>query len=347
MRVGIYTHYAHGDEAYFALRLADFLRSQQVPCAIYSKTKPAKLQPEFDNLVTSKHTMPYTRWLKDVNCVVWTHVPKTEQINCARRHNVQTIIVPMWQDLVPPFRKAARSADHVIALSSECRELFKSVYKFKNVTLIPFDAGLPITKKLDNKELKHVKIFLPWFDKNARCTHSDFLSALGWLLERSPDASLSVAISSSHFSPAVAKFFNLLGKRTGGRVQVLRGVPISARPALYTAHDVTLCPAECDNYGLCALTSLNCGTPVFAFAVPPQTDFIKSDINGFLVRTQVDYDENGVPHASPDYDKLLSALQAVIAEPWHINSFNRKASHNLEARRKAYTIGWQTLLKLE
>ena len=188
MRVGIYTHYAHGDEAYFALRLADFLRSQQVPCSIYSKTKPAKLQPACDNIVSWRKVMPYTRWLKDVTCVVWTHAPKTEQLNCARRHNVRTIIVPMWQDLVPPFRKALRSADHVVALSSECRELFKSVYKFKNVTLIPFDAGLPVVKKSERTDDKSVKIFLPWFDKNARCTHSDFLGSLGWLLERSPDA---------------------------------------------------------------------------------------------------------------------------------------------------------------
>lgn len=328
------------------MRLADFLKSQHIEFTLYSKIKPAKLHAGYDNIVQHKQTMPYTRWLKSVSCVLWTHVPKNEQLNCAKRQNAQTIVVPMWQDLMQPFRKVLRSADHVVALSSECRELFKSVYKFKNVTLIPFDTGLPIVKKSARASEKTVRIFLPWFDKNARCTHSDFLSCLGWLLERSPDAHLTVAISSSRFSPAIAKFFKLLGARTDNRVQVIRSVSLDERPSLYTAHDITLLPAECDNYGLCALTSVTCGTPVFTFAVPPQTDFIKSDANGFLVRAQVDYDENGVPHADPNYEKLMSAVQAIVAEPWHLDSLNKKTAYNLDARRKAYVVGWQTLLKL-
>lgn len=328
------------------MRLADFLKSQHIEFTLYSKIKPAKLHAGYDNIVQHKQTMPYTRWLKSVSCVLWTHVPKNEQINCAKRQNAQTIVVPMWQDLMQPFRKVLRAADHVVALSSECRELFKSVYKFKNVTLIPFDTGLPIVKKSARASEKTVRIFLPWFDKNARCTHSDFLSCLGWLLERSPDAHLTVAISSSRFSPAIAKFFKLLGARTDNRVQVIRSVSLDERPSLYTAHDITLLPAECDNYGLCALTSVTCGTPVFTFAVPPQTDFIKSDANGFLVRAQVDYDENGVPHADPNYEKLMSAVQAIVAEPWHLDSLNKKTAYNLDARRKAYVVGWQTLLKL-
>lgn len=346
MRIGIYTHYAHCDEAYFAVRMADFLKSQNVDFTLYSTTKPAKLNASCDNIVQYRQTMPYTRWIKSVSHVLWTHVPKMEQLNCARRQNAQTIIVPMWQDLLQPFRKVMRTADHVVALSSECRELFKSVYKFKNVVLIPFDTGLPIVKKLTNSDEKAVKIFLPWFDKNARCTHSDFLASLSWLLERAPEAHLTVAISSSRFSPAVAKFFKLLGARTNNRVRLVRNVPFDHRPALYTAHDITLLPSECDNYGLCALTSVACGTPVFTFAVPPQTDFIKSDANGLLVRTQVDYDENGVPHANPNYEKLLSAVQTVIAEPRHIDALNKKTSYNLDVRRKAYVAGWQLLLKL-
>lgn len=346
MRIGIYTHYAHCDEAYFAVRLADFLKSQNVEFTLYSKTKPAKLHSGYDNIVQHRHKMAYTRWLKSVSCVLWTHVPKTEQLNCAKRQNAQTIIVPMWQDLTQPFRKAMRTADHVVALSSECRELFKTIYKFKNVTLIPFDTGLPIVRKSDRNDEKAIKIFLPWFDKNARCTHSDFLAGLSWLLERAPEAHLTVAISSSRFSPAIAKFFKLLGARTSNRVRLIRNVALDQRPALYAAHDITLLPAECDNYGLCALTSVTCGTPVFTFAVPPQTDFIKSDANGFLVRTQIDYDENGVPHAGSNYDKLLDAVQAVVAEPWHIDALNKKTTHNLDVRRKSYVVGWRTLLKI-
>jgi len=346
MRVGIYTHYAHCDEAYFAIRLADLLKSQHVDFTIYSDCAPARLHSAYDNIVWHKAMRNYTGWLKDVSSVVWTHVPKTEQVNCASNKGVGTVIVPMWQDLMQPFRKAIRAADHVVALTTECRELFKTVYKFKHATMIPFDTGLPIIKKLSNIDEKRVKIFLPWFDRNARCAHGDLLGQLGWLMERMPEATLTVAISSSRFSPAVAKFFQRLGARTDGRVSLRRNVLFDDRPALYTAHDITLLPAECDNYGLCSLTSVTCGTPVLSFDVSPQSDFIKSDTNGFLVKTTVNYDENGVPHADPDYEKLLASLQSVVAEPWHITALNKRTAYNLDSRRKAFTLGWQTLLRL-
>jgi hypothetical protein len=97
---------------------------------------------------------------------------------------------------------------------------------------------------------------------------------------------------------------------------------------------------------LCALTSLYCGTPVLSFALSPQLDFIHADSNGFIVKTQTDYDENGVPHAVPDYQKLMSVLQTMIAEPWHINNLNKKVNYNLVARKRAFEVGWQTILRM-
>jgi len=346
MRVGIYTHYAHCDAAYFAVRLADFLQSQGADFGIFSDATPGKLKCAYDNGIMHKRKIRFTDWAKQYDSVIWTNPPKIEQINYAKRQGICTLIVPMWQELTRPFRKVMQRADHVIAMSTECRELFATVYKFRNVTLIPFDPGLPVTKKHHEIDGRSVKIFLPWFDRNARCANSYFLGLLGFLLERMPDAQLTVAITSCRFSPAVAKFFTTLGKKTNGRVRLIRNVPVTKRPGLYMDHDITLFSAECDNYGLCSLTSLYCGTPVLSFALSPQLDFVHSDSNGFLVKTQIDYDENGVPHAVPDYQKFMSVLQTMIAEPWHINNLNKKVNYNLAARKRAFEVGWQTILRL-
>lgn len=346
MRVGIYTHYAHCDQAYFGLRLVDFLRSRGVEFDIYADNAPAKLRIPYDSAVAYRGNMRFTDWAKKQSVIVWTQVPKIEQVNFANRHNKLTVLVPMWQELLPPYKKTMRRADYVVALSAECTELFSDVYRARNTVSIPYDAGLPLTKKETKVNGRRVRVFLPWFDRNARCANSDFLSAIAYLFEMMPDAELTAAIMSSRFSPAVAKFFQTLGRRTNDRVKLVRNVAYAKRSSLYGDYDITLFPAECDNYGFCGLTSINCGTPVLSFGLSPQADYISSGENGVLVRTKSDYDENGVPHAVPDYAMLMEVLQTLIAEPEIIDAMNKKVTYNLLQRRKAFETGWSKILNL-
>lgn len=347
MRVGIYTHYAHCDQAYLCVRLVDFLRSAGVEFDIYSDNVPGKLKIPYDSAVTHKRNTKFTDWVKKQHAIIWTQVPKIEQINYVNRLNKLTILAPMWQDLVPPYKKVMRRADYVVAMSAECRELYADVFNVRKAVFVPYDAGLPVTRKDTALNPRHVRVFLPWFDRNAKCANSDFLVSLATLVERMAEFELTVAIMSSRFSPGVAKFFQALGERTGGRVKLLRNVPFAKRATLYGDHDLTLFPAECDNYGYCGLTSINCGTPVLSFAISPQLDYIYPKENGILVRTKSDYDENGVPHAVPDYDALTDVLQVLIDEPQHITALNKKISYNLLQRRKAFETGWTKLLSLE
>jgi hypothetical protein len=66
-----------------------------------------------------------------------------------------------------------------------------------------------------------------------------------------------------------------------------------------------------------------------------------------LVKTKTDYDENGVPHAVPDYARFISVLQTLIAEPWHIDNLNKRVTYNLVTRRKLFEQGWQAALHIE
>jgi len=347
MRVGIYTHYAHCDQAYLCIRLAEFLRSRGVEFDIYADNQPGRLRVPYDSAVVYKNIIKFTDWAKKQTAIVWTHVPKLEQINYANRLGKLTVVAPMWQELVPPFRKAMRRADKVISLTLEGLELYRDVFNAKSTAFIPYDTGLPPTRKEKKVDGRDVRVFLPWFDRNARCTNGEFLSGLSYLFERMPDARLTVAITSSRFAPAIAKFFQSLGQRTNGRVRLARNLAVTRRPTVYAEHDLTLFPAECDNYGICGLTSINCGTPVLSFALSPQTDFVYPDANGVLVKTKTDYDENGVPHAVPDYARFISVLQTLIAEPWHIDNLNKRVTYNLVTRRKLFEQGWQAALHIE
>ncbi len=346
MSVGIYTHYAHCDQAYFAVRLIELLRSVGEPFDIYSDNSPGKLKLPYDRVVQYKGTLSYTDWVKRRRVVVWTHVPRVEQIDYARRRGVFTVIAPMWQELQPPFKKAMKHADRIVVMGTDAQDLFSNIYKMSHVSLIPFDTGLPITRKEDGPDPRNIRLFLPWFDRNARCASSSFLAHLSFLLSRMPDASLTVAVNSSRFGPAVAKFFTSLGARTDGRVKLVRGVSYLKRLALFSNADLTVWPAECDNYGFVGLTSLAAGTPLLTLGMAPQTDYLWQDVNAALVKTKVDYDDNGVPHAVPDYDLFAAALQELIAEPYHIKMMQRKVSYNLSSRRSSFESGWRSLLSI-
>lgn len=347
MRVGIYTHYAHCDQAYLGVRLVEFLRTRGVDFEIYSDCSPAKLRLPYDKTVSHRKREQFTDWAKRQSTIVWTHVPRVEQLRYANQRGITTVLAPMWQELTAPFRKAMTRADQVVALSSESLELFRDVYKIKSAVYLPYDAGLPVTKKDKAVDGRNVKILLPWYDRNAKCANSELLSMLAYLFEHMPDASLTVAITSSRFAPAIAKFFQDLSRRTNGRVQLLRNVSLTQRPNLYTAHDLTFLPAECDNFGMCGLTSINSGTPVLTLALAPQTDFIYPESNGVLVKTKLDYDDNGVPHAIPNYGGLVTMLQTLIAEPWHIDNLNKRITYNLATRRKLFEQGWQAAMQLD
>lgn len=345
MRIGIYTHYAMCDQAYFAIRLCDLLQKRDLDFSLYSDKPPGKLGCAYDRRVVSRQKMSFTAWSKTQTVIVWTHIPRSEVLMYCKRNGIRTIVVPMWQDLVPPFRKSLRTADLVVAMSAECHMLFKDIYKVRNCVLLPFDTGLSPIKKSKGVNPRKIRLLLPWFDRNAKCSSAQFILVLRNIIEHIDETQLTIAITPSHFSPAVVKFFRALQRRCPERVTILRGVPVNKRADIYAAHDLSIIPAECDNYGLCALTSITMGTPVIAAAIPPQTDFLFPDNNAVLVPTKTDYDENGVVHALPEYEKFGAVLQHLVESPYLINTLSQKTNYNLNTRHKHFEAGWAALLE--
>ena len=315
-----------------------------IECEIYSDDQPGKLGTRHDKHVVTKKKQTFTSWAKNKNVIIWTQIPRAEALNYCKRHDIKTILVPMWQELVKPFRKALRTADIVVAMSAECHMLFKDIYKIKNCVLIPFSTGLSPVKKTRGVNPRKVRLLLPWFDRNAKCTGGQFISVLRFIITHMEEAHLTVAITPSHFSPAIVKFFLTLRKQCPGRVVVIRGVPVDRRAELYAAHDLSIIPAECDNYGMCSLMSITMGTPVITSSIPPQTDFLIQGNNAALVDVKTDYDENGVVHALPSYEKFGFALQQLITEPRMINLMNQKTNYNLHTRNQHFEQGWAELL---
>ena len=71
--------------------------------------------------------------------------------------------------------------------------------------------------------------------------------------------------------------------KLGKRVQFLGAQPQQALPAIYSAADVTVIPSYHESFGLAAVESLACGTPVVATRAGGLTTIVRDGETGYLV----------------------------------------------------------------
>jgi D-inositol-3-phosphate glycosyltransferase len=110
-----------------------------------------------------------------------------------------------------------------------------------------------------------------------------------------------------------------------GIADVTRLIPPAPQPELadwYRAADVTVVPSHSESFGLVALESQACGTPVVAAAVGGLRTAVRDGVSGLLV-------------AGHDPQDWARALSRFVAEPrW-------RDTLSAGAREHAAAFGWQ------
>lgn len=104
-------------------------------------------------------------------------------------------------------------------------------------------------------------------------------------LARLPDdISLLIVGGDDNSRPAVRKLGKLARKLgAGGRVRFQGLVEYERLPLYYSAADVTVISSYYESFGLVALESLSCGTPVVSTDVGGMRDFIRPGETGYLL----------------------------------------------------------------
>ena len=114
------------------------------------------------------------------------------------------------------------------------------------------------------------------------------------------------------------------GLGVGDRVTFAGAVSQDELPAYYSASDVCVLPSYYESFGLAALESLACGTPVVASRVGGPMSFIVDGVNGYLVPER----------SAGTYARCLDAVM----------SPGRPRSEMAEAsRRTAAEMGWDSV----
>ncbi|GAC1422577.1 MAG: glycosyltransferase [Ktedonobacteraceae bacterium] len=107
------------------------------------------------------------------------------------------------------------------------------------------------------------------------------------------------------------------------RVQFLGAQPQHVLPYLFSAADVTVVPSYHESFGLVAVESLACGTPVVATRAGGLTTIVRNDVNGYLV-----------PRCPGFFAERLDALLRIP---------KTKTRLQREARRSVLQFSWQSV----
>ncbi|GBD13342.1 D-inositol 3-phosphate glycosyltransferase [bacterium HR24] len=99
---------------------------------------------------------------------------------------------------------------------------------------------------------------------------------------------------------------------TAERVTFLDAVPHERLPLYYGAADVCAVPSHYESFGLAALESMACGTPVVACRVGGLQEVVRDRVTGFLV-----------PRSSPD--QFAARLEQLLRDPSLRDSLGRRA----------------------
>lgn len=102
--------------------------------------------------------------------------------------------------------------------------------------------------------------------------------------------------------------------------------PQTELPYYYSASDVLVMPSHYESFGLVALESMACGTPVISSRVGGPSSFIDNQINGFLM-----------PWRRPE--AYAETIELLFSDPL---LHHRIAT---QARKKALAMGWDTMAK--
>jgi hypothetical protein len=334
--LGICTRYCYHEASQVALRIANWEKARGGEVTMFTATCCAPPVDAFwDRHIACASLVKFSRWVEKCSTVLWTHVPHREQVEWCNKRKIHTVIHPLWQELTENNKAPLRAANRVLATSQGFARMLQTRLAIKNVSVAPFDPGLPFTCKDKHLTTAGPWVLLPLYDREPQKMEGTAIEIAGRLLEARADVRLSVIYNSSTLSSRAKRRLQDFQHYFGQRVQCHRSVPFARRPMLFGHHDVTMWPAHFDSVGLTPLTSLSMGTPVVAFNSPPLQEFLTKH-NSIPVPCDARYNRVGVPQIEPDYRLYERCLQNAVINRNYLAELQQTVLHGLEHRRKSF-----------
>lgn len=336
MRLGICTRYTNHEATYAAIRLAEAAESLDVEeVSLFTMTPQlSRISPRWDDKVVRVQHVPFSRWAAKQDHILWTTVPHKEQLCWVRQQQKKTTILVLWHELDSQAMSTLATADSLLCPSVACYDFMRNRY-CANAVCLPWDCGQPLFSKPDNYSVTRPKIFLPFWDGNARRSEMTAIRLLDILLRRHVDLEITLACNSSTISSAATRTLGRIPKTCRQRLHIVRGTPPSTRFQLFQSHDLTLYPSHFESTGMTVVQSLEMGTPVVAFNFRPLTEILTTS-NSVTVACKEETNSVGTPRAVPDYDGLSDTLYHLLNDIEFLSELQDTTLAGVEHRRDAF-----------
>lgn len=354
MRIGIVLQYRRNDATYAALRLGDFFRSLGYEVSLFSlgvsRIVP-RLHAEWDRRVVAEIDADYCHWASGCHTVVFAVSVDSELVQIANDLQRRTIVLAPWDALPTSDGNGLRQAYAVVCPFQSSTDLVRREYRLDNVVHVPWDCGLPTTRRAaDDAPPGRVRILFA-----AHCGLSDrtwpelVAQTARRVAEACPTVDASVSITPKSMQAAsLTSLRRLTSPPSGnGTLSIVEdSTGWSHGPLIYGRHDLTVWPSEIDGFGMVGLESLCMGTPVVAYDAQPMNELVRHMDNGALIDCRMNTSALGVPMVEPDWDALESAVIEIAARRSLLTALRRHTRSQMAKRRLHFRRQWEQLVAI-
>ena len=349
MRVGFHLHYKDNDLGQCAIRLAEFARSLGHDVAFHTiGQRVPRVSPKWDHMVETEADCPYLSWVKDVQVLVAMEAFGSDYMRGAARAGCKIVLFAPWNLFDESHRTCYEMADEVICPVRQGVELLQENWGLKNCQYIPWDNGLPATRKSGRIDPVRIRVMFPLHGWQAGHTHPGIVHVVWRLLHKCPFVDATVLYCHRGFNAVWFKTIRAVERmfRESGQFRAIRdkGVRRDEILMMYGRHDLVAWAAENEGIGGVGLDSLSMGTPVVAYDVAPQNEFLYNRKNAVLVPCELRYNFLGVPWVLPDFDEFERSLVDLVSQPKMLEELRKFSRYGMALRREKFVTGWKLVL---
>ena len=301
-KLGICTNYYKNELAYAAIHVADKAINNGIPADIYSANviKPGTCYRWNHKVISSKSTATFFKWILNVTHLLWTTPPPAEDIEWANSRGIETWILASWDNLLPKHREAMSLTSKIITPYDCVSKAIQRKWHLNEILIqtskksgarrprklklseFMWDVPLPISTKKDLVNPPNIKLLFPLFDSQEKRVSEGFLFVLNEVLKKTENTEITLALNSKSELMPLPLLANIK-KDYGDRVTIIKNIKYKQRYSLYASNDLTVWGAMNEGLALVGLNSLCMGTPVIAWDIDPQAEYLHDDINAVLV----------------------------------------------------------------
>jgi hypothetical protein len=349
VRVGLHLAYKANDLGYTAIRLAEFFQTLGHDVTFHSTcSQVSRVHPRWDRQVMTERTQPFTSWVSGLQALVALEPFSPEYFAAAAKAWCRIVLLAPWDTLQESLVACYKMADVVVSPVQQGVQALREFWSLKQARYIPWDNGLPITRKPRQIDPLRVKVLVPMHGWQAGSTSPAVLNVIWHVLHQCPFVDITLVYGAKSFNTSGFKAIRAIGKTFGASGQFRAtsdsGITRDDLLMLYGRHDLTVWASEQEGLGCVGLDSLTMGTPVIAWDVAPQNEFLSDQKNSVLVPCQLKYNLIGVPWVTTDTNAFETRLIELLHDTDLLSDLRRFTRYGLAARRDKFSSGWKDAL---